>query len=183
MVSRHLFAHLCLAPLPRGVAKAAKLDHEQFSSPHCGFNCSSNRQWIYQSCAEFGYFQTAAAGPGDPERGVAPTTAASSPFAAFRALNATNAGARVCEAAFNLTRGSYRGPAALGAVGGGGGGGGGATGSVLGRALAANVRYGARVVAAENVTMPNGSLDPWHALGVVNASDPFFESGSPQVTG
>lgn len=25
--------------------------------------------------------------------------------------------------------------------------------------------------------MPNGNMDPWHALGVVNASDTYFEAG------
>ena len=27
------------------------------------------------------------------------------------------------------------------------------------------------------MTMPNGDMDPWHALSVVNRSDPFFGGG------
>jgi thymus-specific serine protease len=33
---------------------ASQLNQVKFSGPHCGYNCTSNRQWIYQSCNEFG---------------------------------------------------------------------------------------------------------------------------------
>lgn len=64
----------------------------------------------------------------------------------------------MCAAAFAIDAASYEGPRAnaLGPV--------------------ANTAYGARAVRGANVTMPNGNMDPWHALGVVNASDPFFEA-------
>ena len=64
----------------------------------------------------------------------------------------------MCAAAFAIDAASYEGPRAnaLGPV--------------------ANTAYGARAVQGANVTMPNGNMDPWHALGVVNASDPFFEA-------
>ena len=64
----------------------------------------------------------------------------------------------MCAAAFAIDAASYEGPRAnaLGPV--------------------ANTAYGARAVRGTNVTMPNGNMDPWHALGVVNASDPFFEA-------
>jgi len=74
---------------------------------------------------------------------------------------------------FHRTAHSYHGPAAI-------------TSSTPGAArgaLDANIHFGARVVEGGNITLPNGSLDPWHALGVVNASDPFHASGSPQETG
>ena len=29
---------------------------------------------------------------------------------------------------------------------------------------------------AQNVTVPNGSLDPWHALALVNSSDAFYDA-------
>ena len=49
----------------------------------------------------------------------------------------------------------------------------------------AATNYGGRRISATNVTIPNGSADPWHALGVVNASDPFYDgctAGEPSCT-
>jgi hypothetical protein len=145
---------------------ASQLDQFKFSGPNCGFNCTSNRQWIYQSCQQFGYFQTTAETTGDPTTNISPSNSKTSPFIAFASLNATTAGAYVCEASFNLTSGSYTGPSSASSSG----------------ILEANIRYGARNVEGGNITMPNGSLDPWHALSVINGSDFFFESGSPQET-
>jgi len=65
----------------------------------------SNRQWTYQSCNEFGYFQTTAPTSGDPATNLAPSGPLSNPFSSFAAINATTAGAFVCEASFNLTEG------------------------------------------------------------------------------
>eukprot|EP00967_Tisochrysis_lutea_P026628 scaffold30730_cov31-Tisochrysis_lutea.AAC.6 len=31
-----------------------------------------------------------------------------------------------------------------------------------------------------NITMPNGDSDPWHALGIVLSSDPFYRAGGGQ---
>jgi hypothetical protein len=42
------------------------------------------RQWIYQSCREFGFFQT--------------TTGDDHPFTAFSSLTVQNAGAAICKA-------------------------------------------------------------------------------------
>ena len=71
----------------------------------------------------------------------------------------------MCAAAFAIDAASYEGPRAnaLGPV--------------------ANTAYGARAVRGANVTMPNGNMDPWHALGVVNATDAFFEApkGDPNA--
>jgi pimeloyl-ACP methyl ester carboxylesterase len=39
-----------------------------------------------------------------------------------------------------------------------------------------NTNFGDRDLRAENVVLVHGSMDPWHTLGAVNASDPFFQS-------
>ena len=43
---------------------------------------------------------------------------------------------------------------------------------------AANTHYGGRRVLGRNITMPNGNMDPWHSLSVINASDAFYDAGS-----
>eukprot|EP00656_Telonema_subtile_P018413 TRINITY_DN19942_c0_g1_i3.p2 TRINITY_DN19942_c0_g1~~TRINITY_DN19942_c0_g1_i3.p2 ORF type:complete len:198 (-),score=57.31 TRINITY_DN19942_c0_g1_i3:932-1525(-) len=43
----------------------AYLSNTSFSGVGCGLSCASTRQWIYMSCNEFGYFQTAS-GNGHP---------------------------------------------------------------------------------------------------------------------
>ena len=75
-----------------------------------------------------------------------------SPFVAFTALDINAAGAAICKAAFGI--GLDQPPT---------------TGET-------NRRYGGRAMLAQNVTIVNGNLDPWHALGIVNVSDPYFES-------
>eukprot|EP00466_Bigelowiella_natans_P015119 jgi/Bigna1/46144/estExt_Genewise1.C_20198 len=125
----------------------APLQDAQFSQAGCDLSCSSMRQWIYQSCHEFGYFQTTT---GDKMN----------PFAAFDTVTAENAGAAICKAAYNLSASvDYAGPAANA------------------EGLVANTAYGARNLAAHNITAVNGNMDPWHSLGIVNASDPFFNAG------
>ena len=122
----------------------APLANVTFSAPGCNLKCASDRQWIWQSCHEFGYFQTA--------------TASAQPFEPFgHTLDISTAGAAICEAAFGFAH--YSGPAANAAT------------------LAAATEYGARQVMVPNITMPNGNMDPWHALGVVNTSDAFYEAG------
>lgn len=54
-----------------------------------------------------------------------------------------SAGAAVCEAAFGLPAGTYKGP------------------DRDARGPAANTHYGGRGVAGANITMPNGNMDPW----------------------
>ncbi|GLE05727.1 hypothetical protein PINS_up014775 [Pythium insidiosum] len=49
---------------------------------------SSSRQWFYQTCNEFGYFQT--------------TNSAHSPFAALRTLDERNVGLEVCKRVFEI---------------------------------------------------------------------------------
>jgi len=36
--------------------------------------------------------------------------------------------------------------------------------------------YGNRFIGEANITFPNGNSDPWHALGVVNTTDGFYQS-------
>jgi hypothetical protein len=100
---------------------------------------SSMRQWIWQSCNEFGFFQT--------------TTGPAHPFTAFDQVDVHKAGLLLCQQAYGLPA-SYTGP----------------------DTAAANTNYGARDMQGSNIAMVNGNMDPWHALGVVNASDPFYES-------
>jgi len=61
-----------------------------FDGYGCNLTCSSGRQWIWQSCNEFGYFQTTT-GP-----------SSSNPFSAFTANTIDVAGRALCEAAFGL---------------------------------------------------------------------------------
>jgi len=122
----------------------AFLDDINFSEKGCNLTCTADRQWIWQSCNEFGYFQTAVS-----------ETDTSNPFAAFTALNIDTAGKAVCEGAFDIE--NYNGPVADA------------------RGPAANTHYGARNVQGVNITMPNGSMDPWHALSVINTTDTFYD--------
>jgi len=118
-----------------------------FSGLGCDLDCTSTRQWIYQSCNEFGYFQT--------------TTGTDQPFAGFKFANIETAGKQVCVQGFGIPDSvDYNGPKSN------------AKGPV------ANTRYGGRAVEGTNITMPNGNCDPWHALSVVNETDPFYNSGA-----
>lgn len=121
-----------------------------FSGSDCDLSCTSDRQWVYQSCNEFGYFQT--------------TTGADQPFKGFTYVTDETAGTQVCVQGFGLEEAglTYTGPKS----------------NALG--LLANTEYGARHVEGINVTMPNGNCDPWHALSTANSTDPFYESGSTQ---
>lgn len=107
---------------------------------------SMMRQWVWQSCNEFGFFAT--------------TTGAGQPFLPF-GIGVADVGKRLCEQVFGLE--NYTGPNTGWAA----------------------TNYGGRAIGATNVTFPNGSADPWHALGVVNATDPFFNActeGEPSCT-
>jgi len=58
---------------------------------------ASSRQWIWQSCNEFGFFQS--------------TSGGGQPFSPFKAVGIELAGKRICEDAFGMKR--YKGPNAL----------------------------------------------------------------------
>ena len=94
------------------------------------------RQWIWQSCNEFGFFQT--------------TTGKDQPFAAFKELNAEYAGNLICKEAYGL--------------------------DTLPNTEWSNTLYGARNFDGINVTIVNGNMDPWHSLGIINATDRFYDS-------
>jgi len=117
----------------------APLLNETFDGYGCNLSCASGRQWIWQSCNEFGYFQTTTS-----------TGAGLSPFAAFANNTIAVAGKALCEGLFGLSR-----PPATEET---------------------NTFYGGRQLLAENVTIVNGGMDPWHSLSIVDAADPYYES-------
>ncbi|RLN93553.1 hypothetical protein BBJ28_00001724 [Nothophytophthora sp. Chile5] len=92
---------------------------------------SSSRQWVYQTCNEFGYFQT--------------TTSARSPFHALRAVTEANVGSEICRRVYEM--------------------------SVAPDVAGANLDYGSLGIEVESVTFPSGTIDPWHALAVQNATE------------
>ena len=160
------FADRCIAANFQEDYVAPFLADTNFSGVGCNLTCASSRQWIYQSCNEFGYFQTTVASS-DYDAASLPPSQVANPFSSFSALDVTNAGEAVCDAAFQLSEKGltpYTGP------------------KKNDKGPLANTDYGARHVEGLNITMPNGSMDPWHALSVVNGTDPFYESGSSQET-
>merc|ERR1712166_1014917 len=83
------------------------------------------------------------------------TTGENQPFAGLKAVDIKFAGYETCRAAFNVSE-DYAGP------------------KRNAEELMANTEYGARALQGINITIPNGSMDPWHALGIVNQTDEFF---------
>mmetsp|Transcript_27774 Transcript_27774/g.52619 ORF Transcript_27774/g.52619 Transcript_27774/m.52619 type:complete len:541 (-) Transcript_27774:128-1750(-) len=104
---------------------------------------SAMRQWIWQSCNEFGYFQT--------------TEGDGHPFTSLTSCSLKIAGKEMCEQAYGIE--GYTGPQKSGD----------------GSKYASTEMYGSRSVLGANITMPNGNMDPWHSLGVVNATGEFYE--------
>jgi len=115
---------------------------------------SAGRQWIYQSCNEFGYFQT--------------TEGSDHPFISLKGCTLEVAGKKMCEDVFQIK--DYDGPMR----------GGGQTEDGTYN-YASDEHYGARVIQGANITMPNGSCDPWHSLGVVDSEAKFYDDS--QITG
>ena len=132
----------------------AYLTDTAFSPEDCNLNCKSDRQWIWQSCNDYGYFQTTSSDP----------VLTLSPFAFGQALNIETAGIAICAAAYNIT--TYSTPRSDDS------------------GLRANSVYGARHFTAANVTFVNGDVDPWHSLSIINSTDPFYQAGdNDQYTG
>ena len=94
------------------------------------------RQWYYQTCTEFGYFQT--------------TDSAHQPFGDLISLASFT---EVCRLAFNVTSAQ-----AFQAV------------------RSTNAYYGGREVNATNIVFPNGSIDPWHTLGITKDISPTLRA-------
>jgi len=104
---------------------------------------SAMRQWIWQSCNEFGYFQT--------------TEGDGHPFTSLTSCSLKIAGEEMCKQSYGIEE--YWGPQKSGD----------------GKKYASTETYGSRSVQGANITIPNGNMDPWHSLGVVNATGEFYE--------
>merc|ERR1711865_1067925 len=92
------------------------------------------------------------------------TTGANQPFKGFGAVGIEFAGYQTCKAAFNVSD-DYKGP------------------KRNSDELLANTEYGARALEGINITIPNGSMDPWHALAIVNQTDEFFSNTQKRFSG
>ena len=90
---------------------------------------NSERQWFYQTCAEFGYFQTS-----DSKK---------QPFGSLISLDLYT---KVCQEVFGIT-----------------------PDKVKANIQNTNNYYGGRDINKKvtNIVFPNGSIDPWHALGIL----------------
>ncbi|KAI6243375.1 Peptidase S28 family-containing protein [Aphelenchoides fujianensis] len=111
----------------------ANLRNESFESTY-----ASDRSWTWQTCNEFGYFQT---------------TGYNGIFGTFAPVDFDiNLCADVFGAEFTIDE-------------------------IRGRVQATRDHYGrARDYNGTNVVIPNGSLDPWHALGTYTPKDPTVVS-------
>ena len=89
---------------------------------------SGERQWYYQTCTEFGYFQT--------------TDSDQQPFGDLVNLDSFT---KVCYDVFNITQSA-----------------------VLQSVYKTNSYYGGKDIPTNvtNIVFPNGSIDPWHVLGI-----------------
>ena len=91
----------------------------------------SERQWFYQTCNEFGYFQT--------------SDSSNQPFGSLISIDLY---ITVCQKIFNLFPSQTQ-----------------------SKINDTNVYYGGRNIDGSTVTniiLPNGSIDPWHALGITS---------------
>lgn len=96
----------------------------------------TGRQWYYQTCTEFGYFQTT-----------------DSPYQPFGDLISLASYIDVCSQVFNV---SLR--------------------ELEMAVLATNKHYGGKNVTGTNIVFPNGSIDPWHQLSIVEDLSPSLTS-------
>jgi hypothetical protein len=79
------------------------------------------------------------------------------PFTSLTSCNINVAGKAMCEQAYDIE--DYKGPQMSGDK----------------SRYASTEMYGARSVQGANITMPNGNMDPWHSLSVVNETSQFYE--------
>lgn len=105
------------------------------------------RQWTYQTCAEFAYFQTTDAKSGQPFGSPLPLS-----FSVQQCID-------IYGPMFDQT-------------------------FIANRVAATNTHYGGRDVLGTNILMPNGLIDPWHALSnltpnpAYNLTTVFIEDGA-----
>ena len=95
------------------------------------------RQWIYQTCSEFGYYQT--------------TDSANQPFGDLVTLSSQ---LKICSDVYEIS------PT-----------------DVNKAVMDTNKQYGGKnniPLNATNIIFPNGSIDPWHALGVTSPYPPLM---------
>jgi hypothetical protein len=102
-----------------------------FSLVHinCIFYYISDRQWFYQTCSEFGYFQT--------------TDSPNQPFGSLISIDLYTI---VCQRVFNISQSQ-----------------------TISDINSTNKVYGGRDINSNvtNIIFPNGSIDPWHALSII----------------
>ena len=91
---------------------------------------SAERQWFYQTCTEFGYYQTT-----------------DSPHQPFGSLITLDLSTDICSQVYNIS----------------------AT-SINASVASTNQYYSGRDIPKNvtNIVFPNGSIDPWHALGITS---------------
>ncbi|KAJ7990605.1 hypothetical protein DPEC_G00302130 [Dallia pectoralis] len=98
------------------------------NTSYSGPSSGGERQWMYQSCTEFGYFQT--------------TDSPNQPFSGFGLQYQVEQ----CQDIFNI---SYQ--------------------TLYDGAKQTNENYGSYNIRATRIVFPNGSIDPWHALGITSS--------------
>lgn len=101
----------------------------------------ASRSWVYQTCNEFGYFQT--------------TDSRNQPFYSWKWLNLSFYRA-MCAAAFDGWKSDPQ-------------------------VKWINEYYGDIEIAGTNIVLPSGTIDPWHALGVTNVTQPLPQTTETKV--
>jgi hypothetical protein len=96
-----------------------------------------NRQWTCQTCAEFGFGQSAAS--------------SKSIFGVFQYLNEQVVHEEMCKQVFGIT-------------------------DTNDRVDATNKRYGGLAIDVADVIFPNGNIDPWSSLSLINGTKVFNPS-------
>mmetsp|Transcript_7596 Transcript_7596/g.12623 ORF Transcript_7596/g.12623 Transcript_7596/m.12623 type:complete len:501 (-) Transcript_7596:426-1928(-) len=102
---------------------------------------NNGRPWTFQTCNEFGYYQTA-----DSQK---------QPFHSWKQWLGLSFSRMICLEAFNGWR-------------------------VDPQVEWVNQEYGAVGIAGTNIAFPSGTIDPWHALGVTNATAPLLPQSTEQ---
>uniref|UniRef100_A0A6Q2XJY7 Serine protease 16 n=1 Tax=Esox lucius TaxID=8010 RepID=A0A6Q2XJY7_ESOLU len=109
---------------PTYSANLQDLRNTSYSGPASG----GERQWLYQTCTEFGYFQT--------------SDSPNQPFSGF----GLQYHVEQCLDIFNIS-----------------------TKTLYAGVDQTNENYGSYDIRATRIVFPNGSIDPWHALGITSS--------------